>query len=229
MSKKIPWIASTKVLQLTSLRPPINIEHRSGLLHGDADALSRHPCLPDGCRHCDQLQDRLAPRTGDPTDVDTQPQVFRVVAATFSFPEWSRGKLQDAQRQDGDIGPIVQWFEGGGKRPPWPEVTSYSPATKGYWAQWDSLCVKDGLVFRLWETPAGDATVPSCLFQNTSDKKCYISSTTLSPLVILVCRRRLAECGYGFYCLAVTVMSRIGVDPAIPRHSPYKTKRRKKW
>ena len=79
MSKKIPWIASTKVLQLTSLRPPINIEHRSGLLHGNADALSRHPCLPDGCRHCDQLQDRLAPRTGDPTDVDTQPQVFRVV------------------------------------------------------------------------------------------------------------------------------------------------------
>ena len=83
-----------------------SIEHRSGLLHGNADALSRRPCLPDGCRHCDQLEDRLAPTTSDPTDVDTQPQVFRVEAVT-SFPEWSKGGLPDAQCQDGDIGPIV--------------------------------------------------------------------------------------------------------------------------
>ena len=141
----------------------LSIEHRPGSLHGNADALSRRPCLPDGCRHCDQLEDRLAPATSDRTgDNDTHPQVFRVEAVSY-FPEWSKSRLQDAQCQDGDIGPIVRWLKGGGKRLPWPDVTSCSPATKGYWAQWDSLCIKDGLVFRLWETPAGGATVPQLL------------------------------------------------------------------
>ena len=64
----------------------------------------------------DQLEDRLAPATSDRTgDNDTQPQVFRVEAVSY-FPEWSKSRLQDAQCQDGDIGPIVRWLKGGGKR-----------------------------------------------------------------------------------------------------------------
>ena len=32
------------------------IEHRPGSKHGNADALSRRPCLQDTCRHCDRLE-----------------------------------------------------------------------------------------------------------------------------------------------------------------------------
>ena len=33
-----------------------SIEHRSGSRHGNADALSRRPCLKDACKHCDRLE-----------------------------------------------------------------------------------------------------------------------------------------------------------------------------
>ena len=32
-------------------------------------------------------------------------------------------------------------------RPPWLSIASQSEATKMYWAQWDSLRLKDGVVF----------------------------------------------------------------------------------
>jgi hypothetical protein len=79
---------------------------------------------------------------------DQQPRVLRVEGLTLSFPEWSKSELQDAQYQDEDIGPIARWVKEG-KRPSWSDVTPCSPATKSYWAQWNSLCKKNGLVFRL--------------------------------------------------------------------------------
>ena len=60
-----------------------SIEHRPGSLHGNADALSRRPCLSDGCRHCDRLEKHSAPTN----DNDLLPQVLRVEAVTFSVPE----------------------------------------------------------------------------------------------------------------------------------------------
>ena len=32
-----------------------------------------------------------------------------------------------------------------------------------YWAQWDSLRLQDGVVYQLWEMPAGDSTVRQLL------------------------------------------------------------------
>ena len=33
------------------------VEHRRGVKHSNADALSRRPCLPAGCKYCDRLED----------------------------------------------------------------------------------------------------------------------------------------------------------------------------
>ena len=52
-------------------------EHRPGLLHGNADAPSRRPCLPDGCRHCDRLDHMENQETGELSN-DPQPQMFRI-------------------------------------------------------------------------------------------------------------------------------------------------------
>ena len=41
----------------------------------------------------------------------------------------------------------------------WSSIAPQDETNKMYWAQWDSLSLKDGVVYRLWETPAGDSTV----------------------------------------------------------------------
>ncbi|GBM56921.1 Transposon Ty3-G Gag-Pol polyprotein [Araneus ventricosus] len=40
-------------------------------------------------------------------------------------------------------------------RPSWQEIVPESPATKRYWALWDSLHLKDGVLYRRWESDDG--------------------------------------------------------------------------
>ncbi|GBM36474.1 Retrovirus-related Pol polyprotein from transposon 412, partial [Araneus ventricosus] len=46
-------------------------------------------------------------------------------------------------------------------RPSWQEIAPESPATKRYWALWDSLHLKDGLLYLKWESDDGN----SCRWQ----------------------------------------------------------------
>ncbi|KAJ8962270.1 hypothetical protein NQ318_018249 [Aromia moschata] len=39
------------------------------------------------------------------------------------------------------------------------EVSRYGTTIKGYWAQWNSLCLRDGLLHRKWESPDGVSAV----------------------------------------------------------------------
>ncbi len=99
----------------------------------------------------------------DPTLLDRVP---RTAAATLESMPVSQDSeiLQplpdvcEAQQRDADIGPIITWIESG-PRPEWSVVAPYSAALKCYWAQWDSLRVKEGVLYRLWESPRGDQTV----------------------------------------------------------------------
>ena len=72
---------------------------------------------------------------------------------------WSTKDLQQAQLEDRDITPMVRWLGESEPRPCWETVAPHSEATKIYWAQWDSLKLCDGVVYRVWETPAGDKAV----------------------------------------------------------------------
>ena len=44
-------------------------------------------------------------------------------------------------------------------RPSWEDVAPGGEHTKAYWAQWDNLQLVDGVLYRLWETPCGDAVL----------------------------------------------------------------------
>ncbi|GBM57937.1 hypothetical protein AVEN_206008-1 [Araneus ventricosus] len=46
-------------------------------------------------------------------------------------------------------------------RPSWQEIAPESPATKRYWALWDSLQLKDDVLYRKWESDNGS----SCRWQ----------------------------------------------------------------
>ena len=132
------------------------IEHRPGAKHGNADALSRRPCLSNDCRHCDRLEIK-EPTVQMMKCTNLLPSSRRAMHQLA--PHWSVKDLQLAQLEDNTIGPIAKWLKNSQDRPPKSDVSPYSEATKLYWAQWDSLHLKDGLVYRLWEAPAGDSSV----------------------------------------------------------------------
>ncbi|CAG2256003.1 unnamed protein product [Mytilus edulis] len=64
---------------------------------------------------------------------------------------WKTGhtipELKKLQEEDEAIGHIFKW-KTDGKRPPWRDVESLSPATRHYWHLWESLFFKENLLFK---------------------------------------------------------------------------------
>ncbi|KAJ8939774.1 hypothetical protein NQ318_023349 [Aromia moschata] len=71
---------------------------------------------------------------------------------------WSSEELKKSQKKDNDLKLIRSWVKNG-VRPTWQEVSRYGTTIKGYWAQWNSLCLRDGLLHRKWESPDGVSAV----------------------------------------------------------------------
>ncbi|GBM92540.1 Retrovirus-related Pol polyprotein from transposon 297, partial [Araneus ventricosus] len=122
------------------------IQHRKGTSHGNADALSRRPCK-ESCKHCTNAEKKF----GMETDISVK------VLTTENA--WSSSEVQKAQLEDPAIRPILELNSE--DRPSWQEIAPESPATKRYWALWDSLHLKDGVLYRKWESDDGS----SCRWQ----------------------------------------------------------------
>ena len=82
--------------------------------------------------------------------------------------------LRKAQEQDSDIEPILRWKRESENRPDWETVAPHSPATKLYWAQWRSLHLREGVLHRIWETPAGDGVVWQLLLPKPMRKTAFL-------------------------------------------------------
>jgi len=67
---------------------------------------------------------------------------------------WTSQELQKLQADDRDIGPVLVWLKQG-QRPPREAIGSEGYELKNYWAQWDSLSMVDGLVYRNFQRPNG--------------------------------------------------------------------------
>ncbi|KAJ8943248.1 hypothetical protein NQ318_009939 [Aromia moschata] len=72
--------------------------------------------------------------------------------------EWYSEEMMKSQKKDNDLRLIRNWVKNG-VRPTWQEVSRYGTTIKGYWAQWNSLCLRDGLLHRKWESPDGVSAV----------------------------------------------------------------------
>ncbi|KAJ8935901.1 hypothetical protein NQ318_016234 [Aromia moschata] len=72
--------------------------------------------------------------------------------------EWSSEEMMKSQKKDNDLRLIRNWVKNG-VRPSWQEVSRYGTTIKGYWAQWSSLCLRDDLLHRKWESPDGVSAV----------------------------------------------------------------------
>ncbi|GBL89122.1 hypothetical protein AVEN_141247-1 [Araneus ventricosus] len=84
--------------------------------------------------------------------------------------KWSLSEIQNAQLEDPDIRPILKMKLNSADRPSWQEIARESPATKRYWALWNSLYLKDGVLYRKWESNDGgfyrrQLILPNCRIQ----------------------------------------------------------------
>jgi hypothetical protein len=77
-----------------------------------------------------------------------------LIITTAAADGWYRASLRREQLDDDEMGPLLQEVEVG-QRPEWKDNPERSPIYKGYWAQWKSLVVGDGVLERLWESVDG--------------------------------------------------------------------------
>ncbi|GBM89482.1 hypothetical protein AVEN_32537-1 [Araneus ventricosus] len=83
------------------------------------------------------------------------------VLTTTTVDPWSSCEIEKAQLEDPAIKPILEKKLNSADRPALQEIAPESPATKRNWTLWDSLHLKEGDLYRKWESDDGS----SCRWQ----------------------------------------------------------------
>ncbi|GAB1869457.1 RNA-directed DNA polymerase [Camponotus japonicus] len=116
-----------------------DIIHRKGQSHGNADGLSRRLCETFGCEYCAKVERKNAE--------GTEKRVARIVFAREDLEEW-----RQAQQRDPSISFLLQGRETG-RRPLHSEIPTRNISAQIYWSYWDSLVLKEGILYKRWEAP----------------------------------------------------------------------------
>lgn len=123
----------------------LQIVHRAGKSHQNADALSRRPC--GDCKHC--LQKELTERLAVESD---PPLCAAIKHNTNQSPEpwlaaWSDGDIQKWQDDDPCIKKVIVWLKSG-DRPKWSVMRSEGANMRVYWTMWNQLILKNDKLYR---------------------------------------------------------------------------------
>ena len=128
------------------------IQHRPGLKHNNADALSRGPCRQCGREGTCSVHSVRKVTTRSAAKAETAEVPPKMVKKAPEVP-WtgsgplSKDKLKQAQSEDPDVSKLVAWKQQD-VRPPWGDISAEGASLKTYWAQWDTLKLDDGLLIR---------------------------------------------------------------------------------
>ncbi|PIK35807.1 Retrovirus-related Pol polyprotein from transposon [Apostichopus japonicus] len=162
------------------------IQHRAGRLHGNADAISRRPCSDcnhcdkleekltttnntDGAS-CSLIKVRViggTDSTSEKSDVTKPPEGISEHdllkddgSAEEKEQHWfgclTKDEIRSKQKEDKDLGIVLGWKENGNDRPHWEQVAGNNNAVRNYWNQWQQLEVKNGILYRKFESPTGE-------------------------------------------------------------------------
>ena len=77
------------------------------------------------------------------------------MAAVTVQPLWTNAEWKELQREDPDIMPIWTRLAKGEEKPRWNEMSKFSLATKAYWGEWHRLVMRDGVIYRKWDSSDG--------------------------------------------------------------------------
>ncbi|GFX22405.1 retrovirus-related Pol polyprotein from transposon opus [Trichonephila clavipes] len=119
----------------------VEIRHRKGSAHGNADALSRRPC-PESCKYCSRIEKNFGV-IGPIIHPVTTP-------STSALDPWSDESVRKDQLADPEIKPIIEFKESSDEKPNWQDIAPFHPTTKRYWALWDSLHLRNGVLYQKW-------------------------------------------------------------------------------
>jgi len=111
------------------------IIYRGGKSHGNADGLSRQPCVEMSCGYCNK------------TEFKKKKKISRIILGGDNLENWRKEQLEDTMLMK-----IIRGKEEG-LRPSRQEIASENLSIKVYWLQWDSLLLRDGVLQRKWEFP----------------------------------------------------------------------------
>ena len=180
-----------------------DVQHRPGLRHNNADAMSRGPC-----RQCgrDELTEENEPdtclvvtRSQTKTDAVAKPETQKEdewVPWTGTGP-LSKENLSKAQAEDPVISQLLSWKKDG-KKPVWSEISAEGGVLKAYWSQWESLVLHHSLLCRelciTGKKTRKQILVPVCL-QDQVLENCH-NAVTAGHMGI---RRTLASVRTRFY------------------------------
>ena len=110
------------------------VEHRPGLKHANADAMSRRPCLDSDCKHCTRLESSHGYISQPICTVTLNTSDLTLITGDSV-------KLQQAQQNDDDLHPVIEWLKAGTKDP--------AGKTLPLWR------IDQGLLGPLGQSPAG--------------------------------------------------------------------------
>jgi len=143
----------------------MDVVHRAGTKHANADAMSRRPpcaqCQRHGCSIQDQQENALIcsnnhTNSGEVKVAAATREVHNVLEDSGVQPE-ETVSIREAQLQDGIIGPILTSKEEN-KQPDEAELTGGSHEARQLYQQWDHLLVREGKLFRKVEEQREDKT-----------------------------------------------------------------------
>ena len=116
----------------------ITFQHRPGLKHWNADALSRYPC-----RQC-----------GGDCEIPVK-AVRAVMRSQQCEPDWTPKEMAARQDTDPDIGPIMRWKRAGNDGPRWEDISPESQEAKVLWRQWERLYLVGRVLHQLFHELEG--------------------------------------------------------------------------
>ena len=122
----------------------IEIQHRPGRIHNNADALSRRPCTD--CRFCSAKEAKDEAAAEDNSEASSHK--IRAVDRSISpvVEPWPKETLLSWQEDDTDVAEARKWLVGG-KRPEWSDVRGKSNVVKRLWAMYNELCLVEQLIY----------------------------------------------------------------------------------
>ncbi len=140
----------------------IEIQHRAGKKHGNADGLSRRPCKQCGREELVEKgetngtsEETLEGTSEKMSEMEDKPEGKQLVRGIAAQPGIPVEALRKAQVEDETISWVLKAKEEGKDRPEWKEISHLTAAHKTYWSYWNQLCVRDELVHKRWESDNG--------------------------------------------------------------------------
>ena len=114
----------------------IEVHHRPGKQHSNADALFRIPSAPAFAMVTSTTAGAVVDESANTTD-------FRKSRMDRNY----RRQPQESQETDARTKLVIEWVALG-KRPKLKDIVELTPNIRIIWEQWDRITVRDGILYR---------------------------------------------------------------------------------